>query len=208
MPATQEALYKHLLLWLLSHTLRPTASYGFPSLPFLLILICLFDCAGSQLWHAGSSVFVAAFGIFSCGMWNLVPWPEIELGRLHSLGVWSLIHWSTKEVPGLPFLMQFPLLVIFVSLFLFKEPLFTWTSLPQGHPPHLHPANSQPSSMTEFRNHLPTSRDTLDSSLASHFHLCLQWCLCQPISPTSSWREGVASYSLKHFPASSLVMGI
>ena len=197
-----------MLLWLLSHTLRPTASYGLPSLLFLFILICLFDCAGSQLWHVGSSVFVAAFGIFSCGMGDLVPWPEIEQGPLHSLGVWSLIHWSTKEAPGLPFLMQFPFLVIFVASFLFKEPLFIWTFLPRGHPPHLHPANSQPSSMTEFRNRLPTSRDTLGSSLASHFQLCLQWCLYQHISPTSSWREGVASYSLKHFPASSLVMSI
>ena len=42
--------------------------------------IYLFGCAGFWLWHTGSSVFVAAYRIFSfgmqtlsCGMWDLVP---------------------------------------------------------------------------------------------------------------------------------------
>ena len=34
----------------------------------------------------------------SCGMWNLVPWPEIELCPT-LLGVWTLNHWTTREVP-------------------------------------------------------------------------------------------------------------
>ena len=47
--------------------------------------IYLFGCAGFWLWHTGSSVFVAAYRIFSfgmqtlsCGMWDLVSWPGIE----------------------------------------------------------------------------------------------------------------------------------
>ena len=60
----------------------------------------------------GSLIFVAACGIFSCGMWtlscsmwDLVPWPGIELGA-PALGVQSLSHLTTREVPALPFMMQ------------------------------------------------------------------------------------------------------
>ena len=38
-----------------------------------------------------------------CGMWNLVPWPGIELWPL-ALGAWSLSHWTTREVPITPIL--------------------------------------------------------------------------------------------------------
>ena len=41
-------------------------------------------------------VLVVAREIFSCGMWDLVPWAGIEPGPL-ALGVWSLSHW-TREV--------------------------------------------------------------------------------------------------------------
>ena len=51
-----------------------------------------------------SQVLVVACGIFSCGLWTLscgirdiVPWPEIKSG-LHALGVQILNHWTTKEV--------------------------------------------------------------------------------------------------------------
>ena len=30
----------------------------------------LFGCIGSQLWHTGYSIFVAAHGVFGCGMWT------------------------------------------------------------------------------------------------------------------------------------------
>ena len=43
-------------------------------------------------------VLVAAWGIFSCCMWDLVPWPGIELQTL-ALGAWSLSHRTTTEVP-------------------------------------------------------------------------------------------------------------
>ena len=51
--------------------------------------IYLLGCAGSSLQHEGS---------FSCGMWNLVPWPGFEPGP-PVLGAQSLSHWTTREVP-------------------------------------------------------------------------------------------------------------
>ena len=54
---------------------------------FKKLFICLFDCARSWFWHAGS--FSCSMQTLSCGMWNLVPWLEIELGP-PALGVWSL----------------------------------------------------------------------------------------------------------------------
>ena len=43
-----------------------------------------------NLWWAGR--------VFSCAMWDLVPWPGIE-PRPPALGVQSLSHWTTREVP-------------------------------------------------------------------------------------------------------------
>ena len=39
-----------------------------------------------------------ALRIFSCCMWNLVPWPRIKL-EPPALGAWSLSHWTAREVP-------------------------------------------------------------------------------------------------------------
>ena len=44
-------------------------------------------------------VFVAALGIFSCGMWDLVPWQGSNPGPLPALGAQSLSQWTTREVP-------------------------------------------------------------------------------------------------------------
>ena len=41
---------------------------------------------------------LAAYVIFSCSMWDLVPWPGIEPWP-PALGVQSLSHWTTGEVP-------------------------------------------------------------------------------------------------------------
>ena len=46
-----------------------------------------------------------ACGIFSCGMWDLVPGSGIE-PRSPVLGVRSLSHWTTREVPELSGLNQ------------------------------------------------------------------------------------------------------
>ena len=43
-------------------------------------------------------VLAAACGTFSCGKWDLFPWPGIEPGP-PALGAWSLSHWTTREVP-------------------------------------------------------------------------------------------------------------
>ena len=40
-------------------------------------------------------VLVSARRIFSCRMWDLLPWPGPP-----ALGVWSLSHWTTREVPS------------------------------------------------------------------------------------------------------------
>ena len=37
------------------------------------IFIYLDLCTGSSLQHVGSLIFAAAFGIFSCGKWDLAP---------------------------------------------------------------------------------------------------------------------------------------
>ena len=47
---------------------------------FKNLLIYLFDCSGSWLWHVGSS-----------------SWPGLET-RAPCIGSWSLSHWTTKEV--------------------------------------------------------------------------------------------------------------
>ena len=44
------------------------------------------------------ATLIVACGVFSCGMWVLVPCPGIKLGP-PALGVWSLSHWTTREVP-------------------------------------------------------------------------------------------------------------
>ena len=36
---------------------------------------------------------------FSCGRWDLIPWPGIEPGP-PALGAQSLSHWTTREVPS------------------------------------------------------------------------------------------------------------
>ena len=41
--------------------------------------------------------------IFSCGMWNLVPWPGIR-PRPPGLWAWILSHWTTREVLSQQFL--------------------------------------------------------------------------------------------------------
>ena len=47
---------------------------------------------------------VGACGIFSWGMWDLVPWPGIKPGS-PALGACSLGHWTTRKVPFANFLI-------------------------------------------------------------------------------------------------------
>ena len=66
-----------------------------------------FGCAGSLVWHEGSSIFVVVSRFFSCslktlscGIWDLVPWPGIK-PRPPTLQGWNLSHWTTRESPWL-----------------------------------------------------------------------------------------------------------
>ena len=47
-------------------------------------------------------LLVAACGLLSCGMGDLVPQPGIEPTPT-ALGAWSPSHWTTREVPVLQF---------------------------------------------------------------------------------------------------------
>ena len=46
--------------------------------------------------HCGTQGLLGMW-TFSCSMWDLVPWPEIEHGP-PALGAWNLSHWTTREV--------------------------------------------------------------------------------------------------------------
>ena len=43
-------------------------------------------------------LLVVACGIFSCSVWDLVPWPGIKTGP-PALGAHSLSQWTTREIP-------------------------------------------------------------------------------------------------------------
>ena len=58
----------------------------------------LFDFARSSLWNIGSSLFTEACGIFSYGMWDLVPWPGIK-PRAPCFDYGPLSHWTTSKAP-------------------------------------------------------------------------------------------------------------
>ena len=76
-------------------------AWGFPSsFFFFLIFIHLFIWL-HRVFVAACGIFVVACRIFSCGMWDLVPWPGIKPGP-PALGGRSLNCWTTREVPGFP----------------------------------------------------------------------------------------------------------
>ena len=60
----------------------------------VFILVARSRTIRATLWQ----VSVVARGIFSCGMWDLVPWSGIKAGP-PALGAQSLSHWTTREVP-------------------------------------------------------------------------------------------------------------
>ena len=61
-------------------------------------------------------VLVLAFGIFSCCMRNVVPWPGIE-PRPPALGAQSLTHLTIREVPFLEF-WKMSLIICVISSYL------------------------------------------------------------------------------------------
>ena len=54
-----------------------------------------------QVLFVAHGIFVSTCGIFSCGVWDLVPWPEIQPGP-HALGVWSLATGPPGKSPTTP----------------------------------------------------------------------------------------------------------
>ena len=60
----------------------------------------LLGCAGSELQHAGSLIFLVTRRTFSsCSTWDLVPRPGIE-PHPPALEAQSLSHWAPREVVG------------------------------------------------------------------------------------------------------------
>jgi len=73
------------------------------SIFFFLFQYLFIYLAASGLNCGTWDILVAECGIvFSCSMWDLDPWPGIEL-RPRALGVWSLSHWTTREYPSFSF---------------------------------------------------------------------------------------------------------
>ena len=69
-------------------------TYLFVWLPWVLVVA---HEMGSAISTVLCGIFSCRMQTFSCGRWDLVPWPGIEL-RPPVLGAWSLSHWTTREV--------------------------------------------------------------------------------------------------------------
>ena len=66
---------------------------------FLYIhFVYLCACATSLIFIAACRIFSYSKQTFSCGMWDLVPWPGIE-PRAPALEALCLSLWTTREVP-------------------------------------------------------------------------------------------------------------
>ena len=62
---------------------------------YLFLFIWLWQVLDATYRGLQSSFF--GMQALSCGMWDLVPWPESQ-PRPPALGAWSLSHWTTREV--------------------------------------------------------------------------------------------------------------
>ena len=61
-------------------------------------LFFFFSAALGLSWNAQNLLFSLRHAeSFSCGIWELGPWPGIDI-RPPALGVWSLSHWTSREV--------------------------------------------------------------------------------------------------------------
>ena len=52
----------------------------------------------------------------SCGVWDVVPWSEMEPGP-PALGAWSLNYWTTRDVPHALFLLFFKSFIYLLLIF-------------------------------------------------------------------------------------------
>ena len=65
---------------------------------FLKVYIYFIYFAALGLTACGVLILVAACGVFSCGMRDLVPQPRITPGP-PAMGAQNLCYWTTREVP-------------------------------------------------------------------------------------------------------------
>ena len=101
---------------------RVSAFCGFPSQPFIYLFknyththihthifyLYLFIWLHKVLVEV-HRIFSCRMWTLSCGMWDLVPWPEIRPSH-PTLEVWSLNHWIMREVPYFIYLFIFTIL--------------------------------------------------------------------------------------------------
>ena len=67
------------------------------SVTIILNYLCIWLCL---ILVVACGTFIRGMRIFSCGIWDLVPWSGIK-PRAPALRAWSLSHWTTREVSTL-----------------------------------------------------------------------------------------------------------
>ena len=75
------------------------------SLIFFVCVCVVFGMFSCSMWDLFFFFLVTVYRILSYGIWDLVPWSEIE-PRPPALGFQSLHHWTNREVPVDPFLFS------------------------------------------------------------------------------------------------------
>ena len=80
-----------------------TITLSIPSLPLNISLSDSFNIIFSFFFFFFYCIYLAMLSL-SCGMWDLVLSPRIEL-RSSAFGVLNLSHWSTREVPIMSYML-------------------------------------------------------------------------------------------------------
>jgi len=106
-------IFRDLGYWLLTHLAELWDLHDFPGWVLASPSLCLpgpplsifcfnylFTLAMPGL-ICGIQIFISACGMFSCGVWDLVPWPEMQPGP-PALGVWSLATGPPGKSPTTP----------------------------------------------------------------------------------------------------------
>ena len=98
----------------------------------LIVCVCVcvvFGMFSCSMWDLFFFFLVTVYSILSYGIWDLVPWSEIE-PRPPALGFQSLHHWTNREVPvsilvqleNIFFFIIHRLLYIYIPLILIISP--------------------------------------------------------------------------------------
>ena len=152
----------------------------------------------TQLQHVRSLIFVVAYGIFSCSMWDLVLWPGIKL-RTPALEVQSLSHWTTRKVPDLLLSLRLNWSFYFFSFMGYAFVVMSKNSLPN-------PKSWRSSPNTRATNSYPPvvfpTLGSVDKASAVLFRSVP--CVCAPSASQSGTRVKV--YTMNQF-SRTLVQG-